>query len=202
MPKYPVVSSREELEIVLTDLRKVMNLSVRLPDFPFLSEVGTDSFCQDHQITAFEPILEALALQYQDSFVSGARIDPHYQLDDADMRGTFSAFHIPPSQIANQYQSVMTYEWDDNPAEAMANYWNVLCMAGSSGSWAIWAERMMGIVIVRTIGSDVSWRNDSDWFLPAREAVSVFIGQEFYRTGVPEDLRQNFLRNVRPIGDS
>jgi hypothetical protein len=57
-------------------------------------------------------------------------------------------------------------------------------------------------VIVRTIGSDVSWRNDSDWFLPAREAVSVFIGQEFYRTGVPEDLRQNFLRNVRPIGDS
>jgi hypothetical protein len=202
MSTYPVVSSREELEIVFSDLRRVMNLSARLPDSPFLSDEGTDSFCQDVSFNAgsFGPFLEALTLQFHDEFVSGARLDPRYFLDDEDLRGNFSAFHIPTSKVADQYWQALKYEPNDNGAYSIYSNWNVLCAAGSSGSWAIWGERMIGIAIVRTAGEDVSWRGDSDWFLPATEAIRAFIEPEFNVQPLSTDFRQSFLKNVRPVG--
>lgn len=203
-PIYPLVSTRDELEVVFSDLRKVLDLSARLPDFPFIHDDGTDSFCQDVSLGggSFGPFLEALSLQFNDEFVSGARLEPRYFLDDEDLRGNFSAFHIPSSKVAEQYRSALIYEPNDNTAYAIHSYWDVLCVAGSSGSWAIWGERMNGIAIVRSAGVDVSWRGDSDWFLPPMEAIRAFIEPEFNREPLPDEFRQKFLRNVRPTRKS
>jgi hypothetical protein len=198
--KYPVVSSREERDIVFADLRRVLDLSTRMPNFPFLIEEGTDSFCQDVTFNAgsFGPFLERLSLQFNDEFVSGARLDPRHFLDNEDIRGNYSAFHIPSSDVADKYWDALTYEPNDSIANAINSNWNVLCATGSSGSWAIWGERRIGIAIVRTAGSDVSWRVDSDWFLPPIEAIHAFIEPEFNRQPLSAEFRQTFLENVRP----
>lgn len=203
MSKYPVVGSREELDVVLSDLRKVINPSARLPDSPFLGDKGTDSFCEWESFNggSFGPFLEALALQFHDEFVSGVRLEPDDYLDDEDMRGNFAAFHIPTSLVADEYWHALTYEPDDNPAEAIYNNADVLGAAGSSGSWAIWGERVVGVAIVRTVGADVSWRGDSDWFLPPTDALHAFIEPNFNLRPLSAEFRRTFLRNVRPVGN-
>jgi hypothetical protein len=199
---YPVVSSREEYELVLSELRRVMNLSARMPDTPFLSEEGTDSFCQFTRFRggSFGPFLGALATQYHDESVSGAALEPEFYTDREDRNGTFAAFHISASQIAEQYWRALTYERNDNPADCMYFQSDVLCVAGSSGSWAIWGERSIGVAIVRTAGSDLSWIHDSDWFVPPTDAIRAFIEPEFNLQPLSEQFRQTFLRNVRPFG--
>ena len=201
MSTHPVVSGRDELEVVFSDLRRVMNLDVRLPDSPFLIDGGTDSFCQFESFRAgtFGPFLEALANQFHDDFVSGAMLDPHFYLDNEDIRGNFEAFRIPTSQVAEQFWRSLTYEPNDNPADAMYCA-DVLCVAGSSGSWAIWGERIVGVAIVRTVGVDVSWRKDSDWFLSPTDAIRAFIEPNFELQPLSTEFRQTFLRNVRPLG--
>jgi hypothetical protein len=198
---YPVVSSREEYELVFSDLRRVVNLSARLPDTPFWSDEGTDSFCELEHFRSglFGPHLEALAVQYHDEFVSGANLDEFF-VDREDRYGTFSAFRIPSSQVAEQYYRALTYEPDDNLAGAMYFSAEILCVAGSSGSWAIWGERPIGVAIVRTVGSDVSWRDYSEWFLSPEDAIEAFIEPNFNRQPLPAEWRRTFLRNVRPFG--
>jgi hypothetical protein len=197
---YPVVSSREELEVVLLQLKRVVNLAARLPDSPFLSDEGTDSFCQFESFRAgsFGPLLEALANQFHDEFISGALLDPHYYLDNEDIRGNFAAFHIPAERVSEQYWRALTYEPNDNPADSMYGYSNVLCVAGSSGSWAIWGERTIGVGIVRTVGTDVSWRGDSDWFVSVTEAIDAFIEPNFDLQPISSTFREKLLSNVRP----
>jgi hypothetical protein len=179
-----------------------MNLSVRLPDSPFLSDGGTDSICEFGRFRggSFGRFLEALAIQFHDEFVSGALLEPHFYLDNEDIRGTYTAFHIPAAQVAEQYWRSLTFEPNDNAADAMMYSANVLCVAGSSGSWAIWGERIIGVGIVRTIGSDVSWRDDSDWFLSPSDAIHAFIEPNFDLQPLSMEFCQTFLRNVRPVG--
>jgi hypothetical protein len=198
---YPVVSSREEYDLVFSDLRRVAKLSTRLPDSPFLSDNGTDSFCEFLRFRGgdFGPFLEALALQFGDEYVSGANLEEYF-VDREDRHGTFSAFHIPVSQVREQYLHALTCEYDDKEANAMYTTANMLCVAGSSGSWAIWGERPNNIAIVRTIGSDVSWRNYSEWFASPEDAIYEFIEPEWNRQPLPAEWRQTFLRNARPFG--
>lgn len=195
-----VVGSGAERDRVFIDLQRTMNLAARLPNFPFISNEGVDSFCQDVSFVSgtFGTILEALALQYHDDFVSGARLEPRYFLDEGDLLGNYSAFHIQSPQVAQQYWRALTYQPNNNIAYAIYSNWDVVCVAGSSGCWAIWGERRLGIAIVRTIGSDMSWRRGSDEFLPPTEAIRVFIEPEFNRLPMPDDFRQRFLSGVRP----
>ena len=197
----PVVSSRGEYESVFSDLRRVMNLSARLPDLPFLSE-GTDSICEFERFCggSFGPLLEALANQHRDQYVLGATLEPEFYVDHEDRSGTFAAFRIPASQIAKEYWRALRYEPDDDVAGAMYFTAHVLCVAGSSGSWAIWGERSIGVAIVRTAGSDVSWRNNSDWFLSPEDAIHAFIEPNFNRRPLSTEFRKSFLRKVRPFG--
>jgi hypothetical protein len=198
----PVVSSREEYELVFSDLRRVVNLSARLPDSPFLSDEGTDSFCEFEHFRSglFGPHLEALALQFHDEYVSGATLQSEFYVDFEDRNGTFAALHIPTSQVAGQYWQALRYEPDDKIADAMYFSAHVLSVAGSSGSWAIWGEQDTGVAIVRTVGSDVSWRDNSEWFLSPEEAIEAFIEPSFNRHPLPAEWRKTFLRNARPFG--
>jgi hypothetical protein len=122
-------------------------------------------------------------------------------VDYEDRNGTFAAFHIPASRVVEQYWGALTYEPDGSIAGAMVDSADVLCMAGSSGAWAAWGERLVGVGIVRTLGSDVSWRNDSDWFLPPTDAIHAFIEPNFNLQPLSTEFRQTFLRNVRPFDE-
>lgn len=201
MSNYPVVSSREEYELVFSDLRRVVNLSARLPDTPFRINEGTDSYCEFLRFRggSFGPFLEALATQFHDEFVLGANLDEFF-IDRENRNGTFAAFHIPTPQIAEQYYQALTYEPDDNMAGAMYFSAEILCVGGSSGTWAIWGERVNGVAIVRTVGSDVSWRAYSEWFVEPEDAIRDFVEPEFSRQPLPAEWRRTFLRNARPFG--
>jgi hypothetical protein len=201
MSKFPVVSSFEDYEAVLSDLREVMNLSTRLPDFSFFLDEGTDSFCEFEYFRAssFGPFLKALAAQFRDAFVLGASIEPPSYVGYEDYNGTFAAFNVPASQVAERYGQALEYEQDGNIADAMMYAADVLCVTGSSRSWAIWGERPIGVAIIRTTGSDVSWRKDSDWFLSPTDAIHAFIEPNFNRKPLSVNFRRTFLQNVRAI---
>jgi hypothetical protein len=96
----------------------------------------------------------------------------------------------------------LIYEPDNIGAAAMYSSAEILCVVGSSGSWAIWGERPINIAIVRTVGSDVSWRNDSKWFLEPEDAIHALIEPEFNRQPLSAEWRQTFLRNALPLGVS
>jgi hypothetical protein len=177
-----------------------MNLSARLPDTPFLRDTGTDSMCDFGRFRGgwFGPFLQALAIQFHDDFVSGATIEPVAYINSEVRNGTFAAFRIPTSNIAVEYWQALKYPPNGNMADAMLDSADVLCVAGSSGSWAIWGERMVGIAIVRTVGFDVTWRGDSDWFLEPTDAIHALAEPNFER--LPSEFGQKFLRNARPFG--
>jgi hypothetical protein len=204
MSHRPIIEDRAGLEAVYADLRPIMDLSARLPASPF-RRTGTDSLCEFERFRGgtFGPLLAALADQYNDEYVSGVSVDPDPEYYH-EFYETFGAFRISASGVASAYWDALSYQPSDDATGALLFAADVLCVAGSSGSWAIWGERQIGVAVVRTDRSDLSWRQGSNLFVSPVAALRDFVEPNFNREPLPEDFREAFLRGFQstdgPLG--
>jgi hypothetical protein len=198
MSSHSFLKSREDLDAVYSELRAVMDLSVRLPLSPF-RRMGTDSLCEFERFRGgdFGPLLAKLAVQYQDEYVSGASVDPDADAYYRQYYGTYAAFRIPAAEVARGYWEALAYQPNDDPTGALLFAADVLCIAGSSGSWAIWGERPIGVAVIHTDLPDLSWRQGSTLFVSPAIALHDFVEPNFNRQPLSEEFRQTFIRNFR-----
>ncbi len=128
--------------------------------------------------------------------MSGASFDPdpgYYQ----EFYETYGAFRIPTPDLPSAYWDALSFRPNDDATGALLFAADVLSVAGSSGDWGVWGERQIGVAIVRTSGSDLSWRRGSDFFVPPEDALRDFVEPNFNRNPLPDEFRQAFLRDFQ-----
>lgn len=194
MFRAPVITNPAGLEAVIADLRRVVELSARLPAAPF-KRSGTDFVCEFERFRGgdFGPVLAALAGQYDDEYVSGVSVAPDSDYYE-EFYETYGAFRIPSADIASAYWDALSFRPNDDATGALMFSADVLCLAGSSGDWGVWGEREIGVAVVRTSGSDLSWRQESDLFVSPEAALRDFVEPNFNREPLPAEFREAFLR--------
>lgn len=199
MSYRPTINNREELEVVYSDLKRTLDFAGRLPASPF-RKTGTYSICQFERFRAgtFGPLLAALADRYSDDYVSGLSVDPDPEYYE-EFYDAFGAFRVSAPDVASVYWDALSYEPNDDVSGAMMFAADVLCVAGSSGSWGVWGERRIGVAVVRTDLADLSWREGSDLFVSPAAALSDFVEPNYNRDPLPEDFRQAFLRGFQSV---
>lgn len=195
MSGTPFIVAPRDLRDVYEHVDRVVDRTAGLPNSPF-RENGRDSLCEFEQFRAgtFGPTLAALVSQFGDECVSGLSTDPDADYFDQFYR-TSGAFNIPAAKIAEDYWTVLSHQPDDDVTGALFFAADVLCVVGSSGAWAIWGERALGVAIVRSKGSDMSWREGSSYFASAEEALWSFVEPNFNRGPMPANFAEDFLRN-------
>lgn len=181
---------------LLRGVERILNTAVRFPELPFRSGRGNLDICQySHAIEgSFEPVLQALVDSHADKFVTVATFDPG-PMEYREEYGTFGAFTIPGRHISETYWNAVSQE---STGELIYSA-NVVAQVGSSGRWAVWAERSWDLAIIMSENAGGPWLSCGVDFVPVELALANFTEPEF-KNSLTDDRRTTFLRNVRNMG--
>lgn len=195
---YP--SDNPSFEIVTAAVERVLQVSSRLPEWPFRVPLGNADFCQFSLAIEgpFGAVLEALVDTHGDASVSLAVLDPspmYYR----DNYGSYPVFTVPAAGISQTYWHYVTYEPNADPTGAVAYTANVVGVAGNTGAWAVWAERSwdMAIVMSQIVGGP--WTSVDVDFVSAEDALAHYTEPNF-KIALQTHERATFLDNVRKRG--
>jgi hypothetical protein len=152
-----------------------VDASRRLPEWPFRTATGFVTIYEYDRVLggSFGRVLEALVSDFGDSEVNVVGVVPEssYYLDGYDM---FPAFVIAAGDIADGYLAGLRQEPDGDPTGALGDSLDVVAMAGSSGAWAVWAQRDWEIGVLLTSAPSGAWRSvDVPWFGPDADLDSI-----------------------------
>lgn len=188
-------SSEDQYNDIVRNVRVLVDVDRRLPVLPFRVG-GHIDVCQYSPAVdgSFGPVLQALANVYGDEFVSVAAFDPEPSVF-CDEYGTYGAFRIPARGISDNYWWAMS---DESRGE-LTYVANVLALAGSSGRWAVWAERSWDLAIVMTQHAGGPWLSRGVPFVPAETALADFTEPD-YKIPLSDGQRTAFLENIRRMG--
>jgi hypothetical protein len=196
--RYP--QSAEDFDRVLGEVGRVLHTDHRLPMWPFAAAAGHADICQFSLAIAgpFGPVLQALAATYADEAVSFVVLDPspdYYR----ENYGSYPTFVAPGKTIAAAYWDLVSYEPGGDATGAATYTANVVALVGSSGAWAVWAERSWDLAIVLSQHVNGPWASCGVPFVPVEEALRDFTEPDFKVPLTPQ-ARLRFLDNVRERG--
>lgn len=196
--RYP--SDSRSFERILGDVERVLESDRRLPDWPFRVATGKADICQFSLAVEgpFGPVLQALVDTHADESVSLAVLDPrpgYYR----ESYGSYPAFTTPGGTIASTYWDLVAHEPGDDPTGAVTYTANVVAVVGTSGAWAVWAERSWDLAIVVSQHANGPWTSRGMNFVSAAEALATFTEPDF-KVPLPARERAAFLHNVRVRG--
>lgn len=195
---YPV--DADVFAQVLGDLAQVLDPDLRLPNWPFRVQGGNADVCQFSLAIEgpFGSVLQALVDAHGDASVSVVVFDPtpdYYR----EHYGSYPAFTTSGRTVAQSYWGAVTYEPGDDPTGSVAYTANVAGIAGSSGEWAIWAERSWDIAIVLSQQSGGKWLSAGVEFVSVEAALADFTEPDF-KVPLSDRERSTFLDNIRTRG--
>jgi hypothetical protein len=181
---------------LLDGMEGFLDTALRFPALPFRSKLGNLDICQySHAIEeSFEPVLQSLVDTYGDDLVTVATFDPE-PLEYQDHYGTFGAFTISGRGISETYWSAVAQE---STGELLFSA-NVVAQVGSSGRWAVWAERSWDLAIIMSDRAGGPWLSCGVDFVPAEVALENFTEPDF-KEPLKGNQRATFLRNVQGMG--
>lgn len=196
--RYP--SDRRSFERILGDVERVLDFDRRLPDWPFRVATGKADICEFPWAIAgpFGPVLQALVDTHADESISLAVLEPSPDYYHENY-GSYPAFTTPGKTVADTYWDLVAYEPRDDPTGAVTYTADVVAVVGSSGAWAVWAERSWDLAIVVSQHANGPWTSCGVNFVPATEALATFTEPDF-KMPLPDDKRAAFLHNVRARG--
>jgi hypothetical protein len=186
---------------LLGEVKRVLDTDLRLPKWPFTAPVGHADICQFDWVVAgdFGAVLDALVVTYGDEAISFVVLEPtpkYYQKN----YGSYPTFVTAGATIADRYWELLSYEPGGDPAGAAINTANVVAIVGSSGAWAVWAERSWGLAIVLSQHVNGPWTSRGVNFVPVEEALANFTEPDF-KVRLARRVRSRFLQNVRDRGE-
>lgn len=182
---------------VLSDgVERVVDTSSRLPQWPLRHRrTAHVDVCQySHAIEgSFAPVLQSLADFHGDVVVTTLVLEPkpaYYR----EHYGGFSAFLLPRGDVSTSFWDCVSYEPAGDPTGALINTANVVATVGSSGVWAVWAERSwdLAIVLSDTVGGP--WLSQGVPFVPIEVALADFTEPDFKKP-LSNSQRSAFLAN-------
>jgi hypothetical protein len=193
---YP--AEAEVFERILVDVRRTVRTDVRLPDWPFAAPLGHVDICQYSLAIEgpFGPVLEALVATYDDETISFVVLDPapdYYR----EGYGSYPAFVTGDRVItAQSYWELVSHEPAGDITGAPIYTANTVAIVGSSGAWAVWAERSWDLALVLSQHANGPWTSRGVTFVPVEEALADFTEPDF-KVPLSDEARSRFLRNVR-----
>ena len=191
------VVSRGQLEAIFADLETVIDLAARYPMSPFRSDGGYFWFCEYEEFCGgrFGPLLKGLADRYGDRTIVGSVIEPPPEILFNVASDEVAAFRLSASTIDSTYADTMTYVPSEGSSFDILMASHVLAVAGSSGQWAVWGERLgWGIAVLWTADADSSWLGTSQSFVTAVQAFGWYAEPNFLPEEMPS-LRGAFMRS-------
>lgn len=195
---YP--ADQDSFEQILQSLTPVLEPDLRLPDWPFKIPVGSADICQYGLAIAgsFGPVMQALVDEHADDSVSLVSFEPT-PVSYREGYGRYAAFTTSAQSIAETFWELVNFEPDDEFAGSVTDISNVVGIVGSSGKWAVWAERWWDVAIVVSHQTGGAWLSAGVDFASAEEALHDFIEPEF-EGALPEADRRTFLEYIRTRG--
>jgi hypothetical protein len=195
---YP--STSQSFERILGNLGRVLEIDRRLPDWPFRIATGNADICQFSLAVEgpFGAVLQALVDTHGDEIVSLVVLDPQPEYHRENY-GAYPAFMAPGGGIAGMYWDLVAHEPGGDPTGAVTYTANVVAMAGTSGAWAVWAERSWDLAVVLTQHTNGPWTSCGANYVSVVEALAAFTEPDF-KVPLPVHDRIAFLQNVRVRG--
>ncbi|MBW9207142.1 hypothetical protein KV097_14440 [Mumia sp. zg.B17] len=195
---YPV--SGDSFAQILGDVAQLLEPERRLPDWPFKVPVGNADVCQFSLAIEgpFGSVLQHLVDAHGDARVSFAVLDPtpdYYR----ESYGSYPGFTLSGPTIARTYWDAVAHEPGDDPTGSAAYTANVVGIVGSSGEWAVWAERSWDIAIVLTQRSGGTWLSAGVDFVSVETALADFTEPDF-KVPLSDRERTSFVANMRTRG--
>jgi hypothetical protein len=192
---YP--SDATSFQRILGSFERVLHTENRLPHWPFRSRTGTVDICQFSLAIEgpFGPVLQALVEAHEDTSVSLVVLDPapaYYRT----YYGSYPGFTLPAAGIAENYWDAVSFEPGGDPTGSVAYTANVVALVGSSGKWAVWAERSWDIALVQSQRAQGPWTSVGVNFVPVEDALANFT-EPGYKLPLPSYQRATFLENFR-----
>ncbi len=182
---------------MLGGVERALQTDLRLPDWPFRASTGHADICQFSLAIEgpFGAVLQALADAHGDASVSLVALEPspdYYR----DSYGSYPGFVMSSQSLAQNYWEAVSYEPGGDPTGSLAYTANVVSIAGSTGEWAVWAERSWDLAIVLTQRARGAWTSVGVNFVLAAAALADFTEPDF-KLPLQDQVRLAFLDNVR-----
>jgi hypothetical protein len=113
--------------------------------------------------------------------------------------GSYPAFTLSGQIVAESYWDAVAHEPDGDPTGSVAYTANVIGIAGSSGAWAVWAERSWDLAIVLSQSVNGAWTSVGVNFVSLESALADFTEPDF-KVPLGDDVRKQFLANAQARG--
>jgi hypothetical protein len=197
--RYPVDSAA--FDAILGHVERVVDSGARLPDWPLRNRrTANIDVCQySHAIEgAFGPVLQSLADFYSDDVVTTLVLEPAPAYYRAQY-GAFPIFSLPRRDIAAAFWDCVSFEPEGDPTGAVVNTAGVVTSVGTSGTWAVWAERSWDLAIIMSQTAGGPWLSRGVPFVPVEAALADFTEPDF-KTPLSSERRNTFLENFGPAG--
>ncbi|MFV0459446.1 MAG: hypothetical protein ACK5MT_11835 [Actinomycetales bacterium] len=150
--------NEEEFHVLEHAIGLQIDTTRRLPDWPFRAATAFARIYEFDRVLggSFGAVLGALAAGYGDDAVTVACFDPEWRYY-RDEYTFFPGFQIPGDVVGARYAEGLQHEPDDDPTGALAFTANVIGIAGSSRSWALWGQRDWEIALLLTQDESGPW---------------------------------------------
>jgi hypothetical protein len=175
--------------------------SRRLPDWPFRASTGFTTVYEYDVVLggSFGRVLEALASAHDDAWVCVVALDPEMPYY-SDGYSLLPAFKVSAPSIADNYSAAMQHEPGGDVTGALNISLNVVAMAGSTGTWAVWAQRDWEIGLLLTPEPHGPWLSTGiPWFGRDVE-LSDIRSPEGWGMPLSDDDLMTFRRNLQERG--
>lgn len=154
---------------------EVIDVSVRLPSWPFRTAVGFGAICEYDRVLGgdFASVLQSLAGIYGDDRVTFLTVEPRdaYYLE---AYASIPAFTGEVAALADGYWDALCHEPRGDPTGAIAYSADVVAIVGASGTWGVWGQRDWELAIVLTPDRTEAWMDaDVPFFTDPSEVEAL-----------------------------
>jgi hypothetical protein len=177
-----------------------IDISQRLPAWPFRAPTGFATIYEYDIVLGgdFGLALEALAGTHGDDVVYVVGVEPEmtYYRDEY---GMLPAFEVNAAELADGYFAGITHEPGGDGTGALNFSLDAVAMTGSSGAWAVWAQRDWEIGLLLTPEPEGPWLATEPWFDREIDLAEIRAPAGWCMPLTDDDLT-TFRQNVRTRG--
>lgn len=175
-----------------------VQLGARLPEWPFVTERGYATIFEYDRILSgpFGSVLAELARTYSDDAITVVAIEP----DSAYYRREYKllpALRLRRESIERRYGELIRFEPAGDPTGSLEVSANVLVITGTSGLWAVFAQRDWEIGLLLTTQAHRPGLGDGVQSFGPETDIRSLRSPDGWGVPIADDARTEFERNVR-----
>ncbi len=194
------VRSDQAFSELLAEIMRNIDISIRFPKWPFLAPSGFITIYEYDIVLSgsFGTVLSSLSAVYGDQTISlvGLEPSPEYYRDSC---GAFPGFRLLSKSIIEDYWNALKEEPNEDFFSALIYSLDIFGIIGSSGLWAVWAQRDWEIGLLLAPESSGPWLEQTPWFDRYID-LDLIRGPAGWCVPLNENQLLEFSQNIRERG--